>query len=661
MPTAKRSKKATPKSKSKKLPPLRPVVPDKLDLRDRIFMPTVDYRPAPRLEPKFRLPVLNQGQTNACTGFALASVVNYLQCADNRTFDDKYRVSPFMLYSMARRYDEFPGDPAKDTGSSLRGAMKGWYKHGVCREILWEKEPMPIVEQGKVKPADDWWLDAVQRPLGAYYRVDTRSVTDMHVAITEVRILYASAICHSGWDSGFDTGRKKTAGYWTIPPQKAGLNDGGHAFVIVGYDEQGFIIQNSWGKEWGAAGFARLTYEDWIDHAMDCWVAQMGVVTEQAIEIAGATSLRTKDKKIQLANDVTLRNREIDPFIIDMENNGKLSNTGEFRTQKDDVEALVTHHLNTAIKTWQLRPGDPVDIAIYAHGGLTSEDTAAKTAATWIKALYDAQIFPIFFMWETDLWSTLKDRLHDLIAGTPRPTAGIFDTIKDIWNRRLERLLSVPGSLIWGEMKQNAAAITVSANGDAGLPGGILLYDAFQQSDVVKQNRPYRLHLIGHSAGAIVHSYLIHRLFEVSQGRQAFETVNFMAPAVRVDVFEKLVDPVFRSRKINRYNQFELADKFELDDPTCRPILGYDNSLLYLVSQSFEGEKKVPILGMEKYFTKVMADGELPRSRVKVFTSPGPDSQSTTHGGFDDDPTTMNSIINLIKASGKKQRASGRR
>jgi len=45
-----------------------------------------------------------------------------------------------MLYSMARRYDEFPGDPDIDTGSSLRGAIKGWYKHGACSDRLWTRK-----------------------------------------------------------------------------------------------------------------------------------------------------------------------------------------------------------------------------------------------------------------------------------------------------------------------------------------------------------------------------------------------------------------------------------------------------------------------------------------------------------------------------------------
>ena len=63
-----------------------------------------------------------------------ATVVHYLL----RTRDvirDEGEVSPRMLYDMARRYDEWPGE--KYSGSSARGAMKGWHKHGVCSRAHW--------------------------------------------------------------------------------------------------------------------------------------------------------------------------------------------------------------------------------------------------------------------------------------------------------------------------------------------------------------------------------------------------------------------------------------------------------------------------------------------------------------------------------------------
>ena len=36
---------------------------------------------------------------------------------------------------------------------------------------------------------------------------------------------------------------------------------GGHCMAMVGWDETGWIIQNSWGKKWGNNGFLHLPYE----------------------------------------------------------------------------------------------------------------------------------------------------------------------------------------------------------------------------------------------------------------------------------------------------------------------------------------------------------------------------------------------------------------
>lgn len=617
-------------AKSGRLPGInRNVVPDRLDLRDRPYMPTVAVIPGPALDPRVNIPVLDQGQTNACTGFALASVIYQLQHAARRGLAE-CRVSPFMLYSMARRYDEFPGDPGADTGSSARGAMKGWFKYGACKATLWPSEKMPAsAKQAK----NDWWLDAVRRPLGAYYRIDPRSVTDMHVALNEVGILYVTAACHEGWDKGFGVRQK---GRWRIPAQKATPADGGHAFAIVGYNRDGFIIQNSWGTRWGSSGRAVLAYEDWLDNAMDCWVGQLGVVTELHLEIANSTGLRVRRGRVHIAGDPTLRSREISPFIINMENNGRLSNTGDFRTQDTDVDLLVNEQLGAARRDWGLARNDPVDIAIYAHGGLTSESDAAATAAKWIPALYESRIFPIFLMWETDLLSTLKNRLEDAVKGEPRVAGGLLGAARTWWNERLEKLLAYPGSMIWGEMKQNGKALTEAKDS-----GGIKLYEACAKSPFFSDSSKVRLHLIGHSAGAIVQSHVVETLCKKGW---TFETVNFMAPAVRVDVFQACVLPFLRNGRIKRLNQFHLSDDMEQKDPTCKAILGYGRSLLYLVSRSFENGAVTPVLGMQKYFDAL---GKLPN--VRAWTAPSAQSASVTHGDFDDDAKTLASMIALIQ------------
>ena len=44
-------------------------------------------------------------------------------------------VSPRMLYNFARRYDEYAGEDYE--GSSCRGALKAFFKHGVCLNGDW--------------------------------------------------------------------------------------------------------------------------------------------------------------------------------------------------------------------------------------------------------------------------------------------------------------------------------------------------------------------------------------------------------------------------------------------------------------------------------------------------------------------------------------------
>ena len=120
-----------------------------------------------------------------------------------------------------------------------------------------------------------------------------------------------------------------------------------------------------------------------------------------------------------------------------------------------------------------------------------------------------------------------------------------------------------------------------------------------------------------------------------------------MAAAATVDLFERTLLPRLKDKTVRAFRSFVLADAAEGQDSTCRPILGYGRSLLYLVSESFEGGQRTPILGMAKYFEAEVASLELPN--VKGWTAPGAATASTTHGGFDDDRLTMESIIRLIK------------
>ncbi|MBS0302654.1 MAG: peptidase C1, partial [Proteobacteria bacterium] len=159
---------------------------DAPDLRDRPYTP-----PPISLEPEWPsadvvgkwLPayakaglVLNQGREGACTGFGLAGVVNYLRWVRGGLPKSLVSVSPRMFYNMARRYDEYAGENYE--GSSCRGAIKGWFNHGVCLEDDW-----PYEAAAQKPPKFGFAERARGTTVGVYYRIDTKSISDLQAAI----------------------------------------------------------------------------------------------------------------------------------------------------------------------------------------------------------------------------------------------------------------------------------------------------------------------------------------------------------------------------------------------------------------------------------------------------------------------------------------------
>jgi hypothetical protein len=176
--------------------------PDRMDIRDRIYQPPLislpsQYPSNEHIEKYFSAYrtaglVLDQGEDGACTGFGLGALINYLLFvqAVRDGVEPKSRVSTRMLYHLARKYDEWPGEDYD--GSSARGAMKGWFHHGVCLETFWPYRNAKG-EPKFVPPLEGWDVDAARRPVGAYYRVTVESISDIQAAINEVGAVYVSS------------------------------------------------------------------------------------------------------------------------------------------------------------------------------------------------------------------------------------------------------------------------------------------------------------------------------------------------------------------------------------------------------------------------------------------------------------------------------------
>ena len=166
------------------------------------------------------------------------------------------------------------------------------------------------------------------------------------------------------------------------------------------------------------------------------------------------------------------------------------------------------------------------------------------------------------------------------------------------------------------------------------------------------ERRSWELHVVGHSAGSIVAAHAMPLFCNTGV---AFKTLQFMAPAMTVELFRETIMAPVGAGACPMPDLYILSDTGERDDD----VGPYGKSLLYLVSNAFEGRRGTPLLGMERYVAKIdnrldpAADPEveaLLRGHVTVAGAGGRDdaypvSRSDTHGGFDNDPATMNSLL----------------
>ncbi len=608
---------------------IRNVRPDTLDFRDQMYQSTLKEVPvAIKLETytKWKVPVLDQGKEGACTGYGLATVANYLlRCRPSETKFDM--VSPTMFYQLAKRYDEWPGDDYD--GSSARGAMKGWHKHGVCKNNLWLPAAGNALTKERVK-------DAIERPLGAYYRVNHKDLVAMHSAMAEVGILFASCVTHSGWDMVKADG--------IIPFEDSA--EGGHAFAIVAYDRRGFWIQNSWGSTWGKKGFALITYDDWLQNGVDVWVARLGVPVTLLNNESVAISNATVAKKSNAYSFAQLR-----PHIINIGNNGTLKTSGEYGNTEEEVRSIVENDFETITKNWKKKR-----LLLYAHGGLVSEANAIQRVADYRSILLESEVYPLAFIWNTDAWTTLTNILKEAVR--KRKPEGFLDAAKDFMLNRLDDMLepiarSLTGKMQWDEMKENAKLVSSSTNGGGRL--ALRLIAALS----AKHKRDFELHLVGHSAGSILLAHLIEFLFNNEEGLTLnIESCTLWAPACTTALFKKTYQPAIKSGGIKRWAIFNLTDAAENDDH-CAHI--YNKSLLYLVSNAFEEKFRIPgiindgepILGMEKFIKKDAALSKILNVNADtLILSPNAEKEGsykhancTTHGGFDDDNATVTATL----------------
>jgi len=566
---------------------------DPSDLRDRAYVPPpvslyeafpTDADVAALLPTYSRAGlILDQGQEGACTGFGLAGVVNYLRWRKASMPKRMASVSPRMLYNFARRYDEYAGEDYD--GSSCRGALKGWFNHGVCLEDDW-----PYTADATTRPRYGYAQRAAQQTLGVYFRVELRSITDLQSAIQQVGAVYASAFTHAGWDAVPRLGHPPR-GHAELPvvafDGRPSETDG-HAFALVGFNARGFVIQNSWGKGWGAGGFAVLSYADWLANGMDAWVAALGVpgVVEGRVGAAGrATALAAAggaDTSLWWSQEQAYQHSVV------FGNDGRMK---RYLTE-DELSRTLLHQVAGLPDQWfRGRPaGEPRRLAIYAHGGLNSEADAIQRARALGRHFVGNGCYPIFMVWKTGLLESIGDIISDAWHARPPAGAGVGDWITDRTDLLIEKSIGRPlARPVWSEMKENAELAFTSGR------GGDLLITALQKLQDTWGDA-LELHVVGHSAGSILLGHLLNAM-AARRLSAVVKSAHLYAPACTVQFANR--NYATNPELMKRLYIDLLSERVERNDNVAAI---YRKSLLYLVSNALEVDLRTPILGLQNVF-----------------------------------------------------------
>ena len=212
------------------------------DERDFIFssenmeIPEVlDYRPDLH-------PVRNQGSQGTCYAQSAACAKEWQEKKDYGF--NEYFSPQFFYDNRSNKYDDKTNN---DAGMFGRDVMKLLKNVGICRE--------QVYPYGSIKHRENI-------PLEIYKEAECHTIKS-YARINDLDNLKKSLFKNGPCLIAFPT-FNYTSEFWRERPGDS--RKGGHAVTVVGYNKDGFIIRNSWGKSWADNGYTIYPYSQWGSH-----------------------------------------------------------------------------------------------------------------------------------------------------------------------------------------------------------------------------------------------------------------------------------------------------------------------------------------------------------------------------------------------------------
>lgn len=234
----------------------------------KVLAPTGVLKAAPSLPASVDIrqycsPIENQGNLGSCTANAGVGLLEYFE---RKSFGKHIDASRLFLYKATRDLMQVTGD----TGAYIRNTLGAIALFGIPAEKYWPYD----ITKFDIEPSAFLYAFAEAFKGLQYYRLDPPGATTASVLATIKAWIAAGFPAEFGFTVYSSISQASTTGKIPFPCGGEKVL-GGHAIDAVGYDDNmqikntscnqtttgAFLIRNSWGTAWGAAGYGWLPYD----------------------------------------------------------------------------------------------------------------------------------------------------------------------------------------------------------------------------------------------------------------------------------------------------------------------------------------------------------------------------------------------------------------
>lgn len=213
-----------------------------------------------KFELSLQVPIYDQLDIGSCVANSACHCYRYESAQVLNNF--KFEPSRLFVYYNAR---SIQGWEKEDSGSFIRDGFKAMSKWGLASESIWPY----FTEDFAEKPTLQVYADGLNNITIKYATVQQSETTIKQTLLSGAAVSFGFNVY-----SSFFGNWEHATGIMPLPKSNEDL-EGGHAISIIGWDnaKKSFLIQNSWGVQWGQNGKFWMPYSFLLDsnEADDFW------------------------------------------------------------------------------------------------------------------------------------------------------------------------------------------------------------------------------------------------------------------------------------------------------------------------------------------------------------------------------------------------------